>query len=326
MAFSANVNFQPSNTTVPGGYLPDYGNVYAARGGGQTYGWTTSNYNGVDRNSAASPDQRHDTFNFLQPSSGPKVWEIAVPSGSYSVKIVAGDPGFTGHTHKINAEGVLTVSGTTTSSARWVTGTQTVNVTDGRLTIAAAAGAAGTRINFVEVRELTVSPPPPPPTSAPGVTGVTLVNAATDQDVGPLADGTVIDQSVAGDQLTVRAGLTNAPSGSLKFVLDGGHTQVESAAPYSLFGDDPGPDYLPGPLPAGNHQLVITPYAGAGATGTAGAPYAINFTVVNQPPSPPPPTGSTTVSVRSTADAHGRNGSFAGVNFGMAGELEVRLS
>jgi hypothetical protein len=45
------------------------------------------------------------------------------------------------------AEGVLTVNG----AGRWVEGTQTVNVADGRLTVASAAGASGNKICFVEI-------------------------------------------------------------------------------------------------------------------------------------------------------------------------------
>jgi hypothetical protein len=53
--------------------------------------------------------------------------------------------------YKIDAEGVLTVNGTPTSGNRWVEGTQTVQVTDGRLTITNAVGASNNKICFVEV-------------------------------------------------------------------------------------------------------------------------------------------------------------------------------
>jgi hypothetical protein len=36
------INFQPAASAVPSGYLPDDGSLYAARGNGQTYGWSTA--------------------------------------------------------------------------------------------------------------------------------------------------------------------------------------------------------------------------------------------------------------------------------------------
>ena len=43
------------------------------------------------------------------------------------------------------------MSGTPTSTNRWVEGTQTVTVSDGRLTVANGAGASGNKICFVEI-------------------------------------------------------------------------------------------------------------------------------------------------------------------------------
>jgi hypothetical protein len=46
---------------------------------------------------------------------------------------------------------VLVVSGTTTSGTRWLDGTATATVTDGRLTIRNAAGASSNKICFIAV-------------------------------------------------------------------------------------------------------------------------------------------------------------------------------
>ena len=51
------------------------------------------------------------------------------------------------------AEGVLTVSGTPTTTTRWIGGTKTVTVTDGRLTIRSGAGASNNKICFVEITQ-----------------------------------------------------------------------------------------------------------------------------------------------------------------------------
>ena len=80
-------------------------------------------------------------MNHLQKPANPDaVWEIAVPNGTYTVRIVAGDASNFDSVFRISAEGVLAVSGTPTTTTRWVEGTSTVTVADGRLTMASARG------------------------------------------------------------------------------------------------------------------------------------------------------------------------------------------
>ena len=78
-------------------------------------------------------------------------WEIALPNGTYRVRVVAGDPSFYNNQTAIAAEGVVVVSGLTTSTQPWLEGTSTVTVSDGRLTIGNAPGANGNKICFVEI-------------------------------------------------------------------------------------------------------------------------------------------------------------------------------
>jgi glucose/arabinose dehydrogenase len=151
--FAARVNFQPAGAVVPAGYLPDTGAVLGLRTNGDRYGWNADNAAQTrDRNLANSPDQRYDTLTHLQKAGNPNaVWEIAVPNGTYTVRAVAGDAGYWDSVIRLNAEGVLTVSGTPTSASRWVEGTSTVTVTDGRLTVTNGAGASNNKICFVEI-------------------------------------------------------------------------------------------------------------------------------------------------------------------------------
>jgi glucose/arabinose dehydrogenase len=147
------INFQPAGAPVPTGYLPDTGLVFANRGNGQSYGWNADNSaQARDRNAANSPDQRYDTLTHFQKAAVPDgVWEIAVPNGSYVVRVVSGDAGYFDSVFRTTVEGVLTVNGTPTTSTRWVEGTSTVTVTDGRLTIRSAPGASNNKICFVEI-------------------------------------------------------------------------------------------------------------------------------------------------------------------------------
>jgi hypothetical protein len=147
------VNFQPPSAPAPAGYLVDGGLVFGARGNGQSYGWNADNGAQTrDRNSTLSPDQAYDTLTHLQKAANPNAtWEIALPSGSYTVRIVSGDADNFDSVFRIAAEGVLTVSGTPTTSNRWLEGTVTVTVTDGRLTLSNAAGGRNNKICFVEI-------------------------------------------------------------------------------------------------------------------------------------------------------------------------------
>jgi hypothetical protein len=147
------INFQPAAAAVPAGYLVDAGLAYGARGNGQTYGWNLDiSALTRDRDSSTSPDQRYDTLVHLQKAENPDaVWELAVPNGTYDVRVVSGDAGFIDSVYRLTVEGVLVVNGTPTSAAHWVEGASTVTVTDGRLTIRSGSGGVNNKICFVDV-------------------------------------------------------------------------------------------------------------------------------------------------------------------------------
>jgi len=144
------INFQPSGVPIPAGYLPDTGLPYANRGNGYSYGWDKNNNFSKDRNSSLSPDQRYDTTIQMQ-KGGSRTWEIGLPNGTYTVFVVAGDAGAFDSTYAINVEGVLTVNGTPTSATRWISGTKTVTVTDGRLTLSNGSGANNNKVCFIDI-------------------------------------------------------------------------------------------------------------------------------------------------------------------------------
>jgi hypothetical protein len=145
------INFQPATAPVPPGYLVDAGLVYADRGNGRTYGWNTDN-TGQARDREARPDQRYDTLNQQQrPANPDAIWELALPNGTYRVRVVAGDPSYTDSVYRLTVEGVVVVDGTPTAAALWIEGTATVTVTDGRLTLRSAPGGVNTKVCFVEI-------------------------------------------------------------------------------------------------------------------------------------------------------------------------------
>jgi hypothetical protein len=120
------------------------------------------------------------------------------------------------------------------------------------------------------------------------VTGLVLVDAKTDQDVGPLRDGTVIDlgstpmfnirvETVPGTVGSVGFAVTDADGTPVHFRLDG--QPRENFPPYAVGGDWPVGDYLPMTLGPGSYTLKVTPYSGGSLTGTTGPAFTVTFTV-----------------------------------------------
>lgn len=213
-AFTVKVNFQTNTSPLVAGYLPDFGYVFADRGNGFSYGWNVDNTAfSRYRNSANSYDLRYDTFNHLQKPGGATTWEIAIPNGTYQVRIASGDATATDSSFQMDVEGVLIVSGVPVSAARWVEGIGIVTVADGRLTVGNATGASNNKICFIEITSL--APPLPPTLLAPQV----------------LSDGTIrlLLQGSDGINYVVEAStnlstwtpvFTNAPVGNLFDFVD----------------------------------------------------------------------------------------------------------
>ena len=115
--------------------------------------------------------------------------------------------------------------------------------------------------------------------TAATITGYTLVNADTDQDLFNLTPGQVIDMGTLPTlNVNIRANVTADPTDSVIFVLTGpqSRTEVQRVIPYSLFSDLQG-DYFAWAPPLGTYILVATPYG----PGTVGLPLTINFTIIN---------------------------------------------
>ena len=101
------VDFGPSGTVVPAGYVLDIGGMYTASRGRGWIRQTTSTpvsitANTRDRNKVT--DQRLDTLIAMQ-SSTPARWEAAVQNGIYDVTVAVGDVAFpSGSKHRVTVE------------------------------------------------------------------------------------------------------------------------------------------------------------------------------------------------------------------------------
>ncbi|HEX7843281.1 MAG TPA: hypothetical protein VF469_37675 [Kofleriaceae bacterium] len=150
-----NISFQPANFPLQSGYKGDFGLTFGNRGNGYSYGW---NVDHSDRTFAYDPLPGYETIWGAQwslirmlPGSSTS-WEIALANGTYDVSILAAGYQCQGQLQQIAAEGVLVVNGT----AGWdydtyVGGTQTVTVSDGRLTITNGPSAALNCIDDIQI-------------------------------------------------------------------------------------------------------------------------------------------------------------------------------
>jgi len=117
----------------------------------------------------------------------------------------------------------------------------------------------------------------------PAITGYTLVNADTDKDIMPIADGMTLDLATLPRRLNMRA-VASSNTGSVKLVFDG-QSRLEEQSPWAVFGDWNG-DYIFGNLTAGSHTLTACAYTGKAGTGTAGPITTLHFKCINKAPAP----------------------------------------
>jgi hypothetical protein len=119
---------------------------------------------------------------------------------------------------------------------------------------------------------------------APEVTGLFLINADTDQVIEEINEGDVFNrQTLPTLNLNVQA-ITTGATGSVRFGLDAtANFRVENFAPYALFGDNGGTDFVAGSIALGQHTLTATPFTAGNAGGTAGTAETVHFEIVDQP-------------------------------------------
>ncbi|WP_020530146.1 PQQ-dependent sugar dehydrogenase [Flexithrix dorotheae] len=131
------------------------------------------------------------------------------------------------------------------------------------------------------------------PSGGEVIQSLTLINTINNQPVSgydPIATNAVINlQTLPSQNISIRAN-TARSVGSIKFNLSGfngglNHTQIESNAPYALFGDNAGNfhPWLP-QKPAAGHQydLLVNAYDQAGAKGNIIGAYAIKISFTSQ--------------------------------------------
>ncbi|MDX2191007.1 MAG: DUF4038 domain-containing protein [Bacteroidota bacterium] len=143
-----NVNFEPSGTLTPSGYLSDIGAVYGNRSNGYSYGWNATNANARNR-SVSGVSLLQNTFNHMQKGST-FTWEIGVNNGVYEVNLMMGDPSFIDQLNSVLIENI-TVNDSDGKDNYDLFSAITVTVTDGKLTISPTSTASNAKIAYVEI-------------------------------------------------------------------------------------------------------------------------------------------------------------------------------
>lgn len=154
--FEADVNFegvgaQASNRPLPPRYKVDAGDAFTYQGDGFWYGWDQGTAGGGrNRNSASSPDERFDTLNHVYGNT----WEMAVPDGTYWVRAVFGESSGGTSKNDVTIQGMDFTDPDPDLSYDWDEYFGQVNITGGRLSIAAQAGNNSAKLAFAQVREV----------------------------------------------------------------------------------------------------------------------------------------------------------------------------
>lgn len=131
-----------------------------------------------------------------------------------------------------------------------------------------------------------IQPVTTPPLAVGTVGNLELMDAATQKDLGALTNGRAII-ATPGQTFAVRASIAGA-IGSVLFQLDGSYSHIENLVAYDLFGTAANGSSMGGSIAAGNHTLIVTPYAQSYQGGAAGAAEQMQFSIVTQEPTSPP--------------------------------------
>ncbi len=126
-----------------------------------------------------------------------------------------------------------------------------------------------------------------PNENLPTISGVNIINGSG-STISALTSGMQVNignqGSGIGQNITIKANPGSVVPASVKFNLTGPgapYQKIENTQPFSLYGDS-GSTYTIWPsITLGAYNLLVTPYTGADATGSAGTPINIPFTVIN---------------------------------------------
>lgn len=146
---SLKINFQPEGSSVPDGYLPDFGYAYAERESGFVYGWVGGDV--FDTRDRGGSDPVLTTLNHMkEDGQNAYSWEIEVPNGDYVISIIAGDESNTDQVNNFLVENQKIKDTEEGNNFDWFDDVA-VTVSDGKLTIAPDADGSNQKLIAVEI-------------------------------------------------------------------------------------------------------------------------------------------------------------------------------
>ena len=110
------------------------------------------------------------------------------------------------------------------------------------------------------------------------VTGLFLVDAASNAEVFELVNGATYDVSDLPENVNVVAKSESTTKSVLLNLNDGYFQRLENVPPFALYGDS-GSNFFSGVLPVGAYTLSATPYSEQQRNGDQGPVYTISFTI-----------------------------------------------
>ncbi|WP_454065168.1 hypothetical protein [Candidatus Nitrospira salsa] len=161
------INFQPSSSSTPSGFIKDDGSQYSSSRG---YGWSTR-VNTRDRK--AHKDQSRDTFIHFDKGTS-ATWSYDLPNGKYFISLASGDPSYAQGPHHVVVEGQTVINNVSTQVNQFKTVTNSpVTVSDGQLNIrlTRSGGSQKTILNYVRIAPADPNTVPVPPPSVPPIGG-----------------------------------------------------------------------------------------------------------------------------------------------------------
>lgn len=144
---SIQVNFQPDTVQVPRGYVADYGDPYAERKNGNTYGWLGQDHmESVLRSTEEDPRlATHVEMNNTEPVG----WEIELPNGNYAIYVHMGDADHSDLDNSLIVESVEVADASPGASFYDNFYLENVPVSDGKLTL--LPNGSKEKLNYIKI-------------------------------------------------------------------------------------------------------------------------------------------------------------------------------
>lgn len=137
-------------------------------------------------------------------------------------------------------------------------------------------------------------------TATAEITGLVLIDAAADTDIGPLADGDTLTKASLPSQVSVRAEVDNAADTSMvEFTVNGDLIQTEKISPYAIEGDNGNGNYNNWNIPDGEVVLVIKQSLKSGGSDT----FTATITVSDGPATSPAASAAASAAPSAAASA-----------------------